>query len=309
MKSVCVNHPDTKATALCAFCSKPVCPRCIVERNAHFYCSEECAGNAGKATLEQAKADAQNYGIEFSEDYTVLKHFPSNCKLTSYQIPACVTAIGDGAFSGCEELSSITLPAGVTTIGDGAFRNCKKLSRVMLPDSVTAIGNEAFRKCTGLRHITLGKNVTTIGNKAFDDCKNLSSITLGKNVTAIGDGAFVQTGRIVLDKENQNFMIKDDALIEKQTQRLIHYFGQAENYHVPQGVTVIGDYAFSDCENLSSITFPDSVTAIGNDAFFFCVNLKRITLPAAIWAIHPDAFYCAGCEDYVKQNYGHLMRE
>lgn len=186
MKRVCVNHPDTKATVLCAFCSKPICFHCIVERNAHFYCSEECAGNAGKAALEQAKADAQNYGIEFSEDYTVLKHFPSNCKLTSYQIPACVTAIGDGAFSGCEELSSITLPAGVTTIGDSAF---------------------------------------------------------------------------------------------------------------------------SDCKNLSSITLPDGVTAIGNDAFFFCVNLKRITLPAAIRAIHPDAFYCAGCEDYVKQNYGHLMKE
>lgn len=54
---------------------------------------------------------------------------------------------------------------------------------------------------------------------------------------------------------------------------------------------------------------PDSVTAIGEEAFFFCVNLKRITLPAAIWAIHPEAFDCAGCEDYVKQNYGHLMKE
>lgn len=163
MKRVCVNHPDTKATALCALCSKPVCPRCIVERNAHFYCSEECAGNAGKATLEQAKADAQNYGIEFSEDYTVLKHFPRNCQLTSYQIPACVTAIGNWAFSGCGKLSSITLP--------------------------------------------------------------------------------------------------------------------------------------------------DSLTVIGDWAFYFCVNLKRITLPATIRAIHPDAFYCAGCEDYVKQNYGHLMKE
>ena len=162
MKRVCVNHPDTKATALCALCSKPVCPRCIVERNAHFYCSEECAGNAGKATLEQAKADAQNYGIEFSEDYTVLKHFPRNCQLTSYQIPACVTAIGDGA---------------------------------------------------------------------FEDCSNLlSSVTFGNNIIAIGKGAFIPTERIVLDKENQNFMIKDDALIEKRTQRLIHYFGQGGNF-------------------------------------------------------------------------------
>lgn len=41
--SVCLNHPDTPATARCASCSKPVCARCIVQKNGKNYCSQKCA--------------------------------------------------------------------------------------------------------------------------------------------------------------------------------------------------------------------------------------------------------------------------
>ncbi len=46
-----------------------------------------------------------------------------------------------------------------------------------------------------------------------------------------------------------------------------------EKVSIPDGVTSIGDYAFSDCTGLTSITIPDSVTSIGNAAFRGCKNL------------------------------------
>ena len=36
---------------------------------------------------------------------------------------------------------------------------------------------------------------------------------------------------------------------------------------LPDGVTAIGDWAFSDCEALTSLTIPGGVTAIGEWAF------------------------------------------
>ena len=44
--------------------------------------------------------------------------------ITSYEVPAGVTSIGDSAFYYYTSLESITLPEGVTSIGDYAFYNC-----------------------------------------------------------------------------------------------------------------------------------------------------------------------------------------
>lgn len=47
---------------------------------------------------------------------------------------------------------------------------------------------------------------------------------------------------------------------------------------MPNGVTIIGDYAFSGCKNLTEITIPDNVTSIGGYAFSACTNLTNVTL-------------------------------
>jgi len=48
------------------------------------------------------------------------------------------------------------------------------------------------------------------------------------------------------------------------------------NIIIPDSVTSIGGYSFSDCSSLTSITIPDSVTSIGEYMFFNCQNLKDI---------------------------------
>ena len=44
----------------------------------------------------------------------------------------------------------------------------------------------------------------------------------------------------------------------------------------------IGDNAFSDCDNLTSITFPESLTTIGKQAFSGCSSLTSITLGTVV---------------------------
>ena len=60
---------------------------------------------------------------------------------------------------------------------------------------------------------------------------------------------------------------------------------------VPDGVTSIGDYAFSVCTALTSITLPDSLTSIGDYAFYQCTALTSITLPDSLTSIGDSAFY------------------
>ena len=42
-------------------------------------------------------------------------------------------------------------------------------------------------------------------------------------------------------------------------------------------VSSIGDYAFSSCDGITSVTIPNSVTSIGSDAFYKCSGLKSVT--------------------------------
>ncbi|MDR1119812.1 MAG: leucine-rich repeat protein [Dysgonamonadaceae bacterium] len=59
-----------------------------------------------------------------------------------------------------------------------------------------------------------------------------------------------------------------------------------------EGVTSIGEYAFTYCRNLTSITIPESVKTIENNAFLDC-GLKSVTVPGSVKTIGSGAFY--GC--------------
>jgi CHAT domain-containing protein/Flp pilus assembly protein TadD len=63
---------------------------------------------------------------------------------------------------------------------------------------------------------------------------------------------------------------------------------------IQQGVTSIGEYAFSKCSKLSSVTIPNSVTSIGACAFLHCRYLSSITIPNNVTSIADGVF--AGCE-------------
>ena len=60
---------------------------------------------------------------------------------------------------------------------------------------------------------------------------------------------------------------------------------------IPDGVTSIGDSAFSGCRSLTDITIPDSVTSIGDSAFSGCRSLTDITIPDSVTSIGCEAFY------------------
>ena len=60
--------------------------------------------------------------------------------------------------------------------------------------------------------------------------------------------------------------------------------------NVTCSVTSIGDYAFSYCSGLTSITIPNSVTTIGYRAFEGCSGLTSVTIPNSVTTIGSYAF-------------------
>ena len=58
-------------------------------------------------------------------------------------------------------------------------------------------------------------------------------------------------------------------------------------------VTSIGQYAFCNCSQLTSVKFPNTLTSIASQAFWKCSALTSVELPASLVSIGDDAF--RGC--------------
>ncbi len=181
-----------------------------------------------------------------------------NCTgLTSVKIPDSVMVIGHNAFGGCTGLTSVTIPDSVTYIGHGAFNGCEGLTDVTIPDSVKKIGYNAFRGCTGLTSVTIPDSVKEIGWMAFAGCVQLSEINVAEN--------------------NPSYQSVAGVLFTKDGKKLVTYpCGAAKEYLIPDGVTTIDIYAFSDCTGLTCVKIPGNVTKIFSWAFKGCTQLSEI---------------------------------
>lgn len=59
---------------------------------------------------------------------------------------------------------------------------------------------------------------------------------------------------------------------------------------IPEGITRIGIWAFYNCDRLSTITLPESLTIIKDGAFLVCSSLTSINIPESVTSIGERAF-------------------
>lgn len=231
----------------------------------------------------------------------------------TYEIPASVTSIGEGALSGCSRLTTVAIPVGVTRIGAAAFRDCSRLETVGIPDSVTNIEDETFYGCSRLGTVVIPYGVTSIGSYAFSE-SGLTNLVIPDSVTSIGNGAFAQNGltnlvvpvsvtniaegafaysnlgSLQLDADNPAYVLEDDMLFTRDMKTLLWCSTKKTgNFTLPEGLTRIGGEAFEDCQ-MSRLVFPESLESIGSGAFINCEHLVSVTIPAGVTNIEYASF-------------------
>lgn len=64
----------------------------------------------------------------------------------------------------------------------------------------------------------------------------------------------------------------------------------AKKIEIGNTVTSIGNYAFSYCHSLTSVTIPDTMTSIGQSAFSYCYSLTSVAIPDHVTSIGSEVF-------------------
>ena len=200
--------------------------------------------------------------------------------IESIVIPDTVTEIDNGAFYWCKNLREINLPDSITEIGEYAFKDCSSLEEIIVPGSVKEIKNSLFDDCVSLKHVKLSEGVKTIGNAAFHGCENLETIEFPESLEAVCTGALQGTAWL----EKNQVLIVHNVLVDVDE-------NMEGEFEIPEGVTTIGECAFSGCSSLLDVYISNTVTTIEEGAFSECQCLRNVYVPSSVTYIAPGAFF------------------
>ncbi len=128
-----------------------------------------------------------------------------------------------------------------------------------------------------------GYPVTRIDNYVFYGC-DLTNISIPDSVISIGYFAFNKT-KYYRDESNWDgeVLYIDNHLIEVRT-------SVSGEYKIKEGTKSIADFAFYDCDAITSIIIPEGVKSIGNCAFEDCYSIESISIPNSVKIVGDWAF-------------------
>lgn len=236
-----------------------------------------------------------------------------NCpELTEISLPDDLAEIYGSVFNGCKKLREIKLPSNLTVIGENAFADCISLEKVELPDTVVKIDDLVFSGCTSLKSVKINDGIKKIGKAAFKNCSSLTEAYIPASLIYLSTDLFrgcESLRTIKVDPKNKYYKSEpnkrdgnDHVLFNKNKSIIVAYPASSREvqYDVPDSVTVISDWAFSECRKLNRISIPDSVNEIGEGAFCNCVLLDELEVPDSVTVIDDCAFRgCASLEKII----------
>ena len=253
--------------------------------------------------------------------------------ITELYIPETVTTIGDYAFSWCTGLTTIEVPGNVETIGEAVFMGCSSVTEITLNDGVQTLGERAFEMCDKLKTVNLPASLQNVPANIFIDGETGSSKPQTINFAgtkaqwnSICEQGIDLRGADVVCSDGINYLVvgtsgqpltkamvtaalanPGSACVKRVkvadgVKEINGAFDSAEFVEIvlPDGLTTIGENAFSWAMSLTEIKIPNTVTTIGHHAFSGAYNLLAINLPSSLTSIGQHAFsFCYALKSIV----------
>ena len=220
-----------------------------------------------------------------------------DCDALTLDIQGSVDRVCKYAFSDCDAVETLAIRA--NTVEDYAYEDMDGLLSATLYGAT--VGNGVFYDCNALQTVVIDGGVNSIGDNAFYNCGKLSSVTFNEspNKLTIGYqpsttddvGPFYQSRLATIRLYRE---LEPSAMYKEQLKDWdmgiftnSHYEDSELTTSVTLGsnVKTIWPYMFSHVR-IQQLTIPASVTTIGNNAFDECRNLSSVTFESASQDLH-----------------------
>lgn len=206
-----------------------------------------------------------------------------------------VIAIGEQAFSNCQDLTGVSIGKNVKTIGASAFIGTTNLAEITIPTNVDKIDKYAFNN-SGIQKFTLpeGEHYISVGNSEcwgqsnkkdyglLYHCPNLKEVFWGREFRTI-ETSYYRKGESPF---RYNKTIEKLTLAGKAatTWKMCSFAEALKTVIFAPGYEpdTIEESAFEYCTSLTQITIPGSIKTIKEDAFDGCSSLSNLELQEGV---------------------------
>jgi len=236
--------------------------------------------------------------------------FYNNANLEHIEFSNELSEISSYAFYGCLSLQDVVLPSAIKTVNEGAFALCTTLKNLTIIGNLSCIGQGAFFNCSELASIRLfGSKPKSVSSYAFYGCAR--EVTL----TGSSDSSWIKTEKDTVITSGDSHALSGTVGSAKWSIDIskgvltISGTGSVSNMEegkapwskyayliskivVSEGITGIGDYAFSQMSNITSVSLPNTLHSMGQYAFGRCISLEEVTLPANVKELGEGVFSC-----------------
>ncbi|MBQ6029711.1 MAG: leucine-rich repeat domain-containing protein [Treponema sp.] len=123
-------------------------------------------------------------GVLYNKNKTKLLRYPPAKTDATFTLPNTVTALAEGAFYGCPNITQVTNLSQITTLSNmvNEFFYCTSLTTANLRGVTgSTLTQNIFRACTSLKTVYLSSNISTFGQNCFYGCSALEEIHFARS--------------------------------------------------------------------------------------------------------------------------------
>lgn len=193
-----------------------------------------------------------------------------SCEAEKIVITGCDMVIGENAFSYCDDVSEVIISGSNIEVETYAFYDAGKDMNVKIMNCTGVLDEKAFQSC-GIAELMINDSTLKLDENVFSYCEDLVIVVIDNSTVEIGTYAFYDSGDDATVTFTNCGLDIDDKAFQSCGLTTLAISGSE---------TVMGDNAFSYCEDLTDVIIGVGNAEIGTYSFYDCTSLVNVSIAA-----------------------------